>query len=40
MCGIAGTYQQGDGEPAARVMSKTAGRTGDPTTKGLYSFCR
>jgi asparagine synthase (glutamine-hydrolysing) len=37
MCGIAGTYQQVDGESAARVMSKTLAHRG-PDDEGLYSF--
>lgn len=37
MCGIAGTYQQADGESAARVMSKTLAHRG-PDDEGLYSF--
>ena len=36
MCGIAGTYQQVDGESAARVMSKTLAHRG-PDDEGLYS---
>ena len=37
VCGIAGTYQQGNGESAARVMSKTLADRG-PDDEGLYSF--
>jgi asparagine synthase (glutamine-hydrolysing) len=37
MCGIAGTYQQDDGESAARVMSKTLAHRG-PDDEGLFSF--
>lgn len=37
MCGIAGTYQQVDGESVARVMSKTLAHRG-PDDEGLYSF--
>jgi asparagine synthase (glutamine-hydrolysing) len=37
VCGIAGTYQQVDGESVARVMSKTLAHRG-PDDEGLYSF--
>jgi asparagine synthase (glutamine-hydrolysing) len=37
MCGIAGTYQQMDGEPAARIMSDALSHRG-PDDEGLYSF--
>lgn len=37
MCGIAGTYQQVDGEAAARTMSDCLAHRG-PDDEGLYSF--
>ena len=37
MCGIAGTYQQVDGEAAARLMSSCLAHRG-PDDEGLYSF--
>ncbi len=37
MCGIAGTYQQIDGDSMARVMSKTLAHRG-PDDEGLFSF--
>ena len=37
MCGIAGTYQQFDGESTARVMGRTLAHRG-PDDEGLYSF--
>jgi len=38
MCGIAGAYQQVDGEQAARHMSAVLAHRG-PDEDGLYSFC-
>ena len=39
MCGIAGTYQQFDGESSARLMGRTLAHRG-PDDEGLYSFVR
>ena len=39
MCGIAGTYQQFDGESTARLMGRTLAHRG-PDDEGLYSFVR
>lgn len=39
MCGIAGAYQQCDGEDATRVMSETLSHRG-PDEEGFYSYCR